>query len=275
MAALEPAYSFSDSPDPVVLRKGSAVARYKSSVFESEAELVLSFAPRPSIDVEGYFSPQPGTNARDIPIFEECSRFTFDGRELDGFLRSSSAGRKGLWLKFCPRNQLLQFGADGSVKLQRVVFHLFDFLKPTKLGRSGLVLEDERWSVRIQQIHAFGAGHKAIRADGITRITHLAELTRIDGESFSPEAADRQLAILSCFLAFVLGAWCPPVCAVGFDANREVAWERINSPRPQRASVANWLVRHQPQQAKALFPLFSKLWSCSDAWRACLREVVY
>lgn len=73
--------------------------------------------------------------------------------------------------------------------------------------------------------------------------THVVQIRRIDGGSFSGSAADQMLTGLTFGLSFALGRWVGLIHAQGFSAGGEPLWTQWGAPRaetPGRGSTRWW-----------------------------------
>lgn len=272
---ISPAFPFSDATDPVVLQQCRAEIKVKNGALSSDAEIRLTLLPRPSIDIVGIYKPQANSHPFKFGFGEDMAKLTLDGQVLEGFTRSVMMSEAGLQIRWCPSQLPIEIPAQDCTGLSRVAFHLFDFFNLRNLSGNTLMLDNGEWMVSIQQEKSVAETVRMIGEDGVCRFTHAAELVRKDGAQFSTEDANRQLEVLRYFLAFLRGTWCDPVCAVGFDAEGSRTWHYISEPRPHMAVASTWFDPYRPEDAAALFPMFHAKWCASDAWRECLREVIY
>lgn len=237
----------------------------------------LRSVPNPMIEIEGVFETCPGTNPGAKNMKPGVYPLSLDGQTFDVLttLISSDTGRPALRMKLCPRARPVLFRADKEAKARYVVFHVFDFPDLFKTDRGTITLENGMWIVRLHQ----RADHRSIwetsRADGIGRRTHLGELRRRNGDAFTFDDAEEQLALLDRFLAFVRGTWCDPVLSVGFDDEGARLWEVYHEPPARRLPAASWRDRYYSIQIVDLYPLFSRRWNQSSEWRNTLLEVIY
>jgi hypothetical protein len=80
--------------------------------------------------------------------------------------------------------------------------------------------------------------HKAL----VYVMTHVMELRRVDGTTFTPEEAEPVLEALHIGVSFALGRWVAPMLPVGQDASGQVVWESWQPPfcDPAQSPSSGW-----------------------------------
>ena len=81
-------------------------------------------------------------------------------------------------------------------------------------------LADHR-SVRPDHQRVWSDLHKA----DVYVMTHVMELRRADGASFTPDEVEPLLAALHIGVSFALSQWAAPMLPVGEDADGRIVWE--------------------------------------------------
>jgi hypothetical protein len=176
-------------------------------------------------------------------------------------------------------------GADNT-EMFRVVFHLFNFKEiigsSRSIGQHGTApygiehvnLKTENWAVELQSLPESPEHFKKLKNEGGYAVTHIGGFTRKDGICFSGKEAAQMLYLLRFFFSFAKGAWCEPVCAVGFDTSGNRVWESWLSPREPFCSPPSWFDQQNCRQVEELFPAFMSRWS-DEHWRDAFHEVIY
>lgn len=181
---------------------------------------------------------------------------------------------------------MIGFG-DDKTQMQYVVFHLFNFrdilgktksleqmeipscpIKPVHTQHVHLM--DDKWIVKLRSLVTSDKKRKFSGCE----MTHVGYLEKVDKTSFSGEEASKMLADLRHFFSFVKGAWCNPVCAVGFDSSGNRAWEYWSSPRISYSSDVSWFDEHHSEQLEELFPSFMSRWHDKN-WNDTLMKIIY
>jgi hypothetical protein len=140
-----------------------------------------------------------------------------------------------------PNPQRMRRGQPNEF-INRFVFHVANF--PNFLGAGGpsgdfilgtpaggrkrmgnAVFADPPWSIQLQAMMDTDKTVEALSRSGGYGITHIAELTRADGQTFAADEAENVLQKVYLFLSFARGAWAPVVLNVGFDTTGKRVYE--------------------------------------------------
>jgi hypothetical protein len=198
-------------------------------------------------------------------------RYPERGAEVAVLQTSASYGRHGTLLTE-------SFGAGSSLvmgsgeALSRVAFRVMNF--PEFTGR-GVLLEADGWQAVLYAAAETAANLEGLKSVGGYALTHLGDIRRGDGGTFTAAMFDEMQACLHYLLAFAAGSWAPPMLPVGYDAEGHRVWELWELPvYGPRSSMVNWFNRHQPSQLTGVFPGFLSLYK-SGFWAMELRRVVH
>lgn len=282
---LQPLFDFSAAPGPVTLFHGELKLCWENASQRAEAAVILNLAPKPHLAIEAKLFNLSATMAN--LLINDLSGITYslDGQEIEGFVKYLGFGLDGD-KKLCitPSCEPLQIVGDVQAKATvSSVFHLFNFPDfigkrkstiPLPAGYRHIVLQDDNWQVIIQSLIETTEATDNYKKNGGYFLTHVGELSRTDGASFSGDEASEQYHLVASFLSFLQGSRCRPICAVGFDKNGSRSWETWASP-PASIPAQSWFDPHHSAQAEALFPLFSKYWKGSEPSKDCLRSAIY
>ncbi len=160
--------------------------------------------------------------------------------------------------------------------MQYVVFYLYNFKKIiANKGRYSkhVNLEADNWVVELKSFADSENTFKKLKSEGGYGLTHVGCLKK-DGAPISGEEARDKLDMLYYFLSFAKGAWCNPVCAMGFNSSDRV-WESWSSPKESCSrSLGSWFDEHHSEQLEDLFPGFMKKWK-DKSWNVTLRKIIY
>jgi len=285
---LESAFDFSDCESSVLLYQGKAEICIEGNTYRGKGEVRLDLLPRANIHLYGQFKGIPFADVRKASSRETTILFSINGHRVEGFLLNIGGGATAqeMTVKWCPKSEPIIGIGNDSTQMTRVVFHLFNFVDLRGIRQSTeqdgttmhaiehVDLTCDGWKVELKSLLETRDNINRLKAEGGYRLTHIGCLEKIDCSSFSGKDADECLKALRFFLSFAKGAWCEPICAVGFDASDKRVWETWSSPREAWHTPLSWFDPHNSSQLVALFPGFMKRWA-NDDWREALHEVIY
>lgn len=283
---LQPAYDFSQAPEPVVLLQGPVEVHIGDDILRETADLILQFSPTPRLIFRTIIVNPPRTlPPRWMSMDPDNSFFSFNGVEVEAFcVRKTHTQTFALALDWCARQEPIAPYDMQSRTTVHAIYHLFNFTQfwggkhqnRAPEWCSLMMLESEDWRFSIQALPDGGTYKpwKRIREDDGCFLTHMLKMERKDGASFSGQDASEQHDLLSAFLSFVKGGSFAPVCGVGFDALEARTWATYTRPGGDQPA-RSWFTHVEASQAEDLFPLFARRWRQSDEWRACLYTSIY
>jgi len=189
-----------------------------------------------------------------------CTSRTDSGRGTEMVLQ---AGREPFCV--CSDNLL------GSVS-----FLVLNFPELFASARSALVLEADGWQISLQQVSGSEGIYKQLGEEGGYAFTHVGEISRIDGSSFSHKKARALLEALHFFFSFAAGAWTPPVFPIGMTPSGEKGWEEWGIGKSHMCGSArpSWLDKFSGESLADVFPGFYERW-CNPIWHKPLNDVIY
>lgn len=209
------------------------------------------------------------------------------GRQVEGFpAKTNVSTSTGTHVAWHPRSEPILGVGNDNTGMRRVVFHLFNFKEILGTTRSveqrdhsshaieHANLESSNWSVELRSLAETKENIEKLNNEGGYGLTHVASLKKNDGANFSGKHASEMLDALRFFFSFAKGAWCNPVCPVGFNKSGKTVWQSWSSPRDSWCSPLSWFDPHTSTQIEQLFPGFLRRWQDMD-WRAALHEVIY
>lgn len=239
-APISPIYDFNEPGQSIMLHDGpigGLAASDVAGVMELSCTSGLSFDWRVSPDAP--------------PDFANHSELSLELHRSDGYMRVHGVphGMSGGW------SNGGTFG-DREVPLKRIIAHWFnlprwhgsiDLLADTDSGkppraRDRWLHEVDGWRIRLDA----RPDHRGIWTDlhnsHVYVMTHVMELARADGGTFTATEAQRVLTALHVGVSFTLGRWAAPMLPVGVDASGNVAWEEWVSYHcdPARSISPGW-----------------------------------
>ncbi len=182
----------------------------------------------------------------------------------------------------------LSWGDAGRVR--KVRFHLTNFpnvLLPLSLHqkdadgerywRGSMLAEGGRWELRLDARPELKDLATAIEERQTFAVTHIGQLSRRDGETFSSDEIDSALRCLLALFSFGRGAWSAPMLPVGFDDRSARVWWNAGSVFCTAGLVRglSWLDSHDGDGFQQVAGQWMDLWE-EPQWRVALdRAVMY
>ena len=289
MNELEPAFDFIKDQSSILLHQGCAAICIDGNKYSGSGEVRLDLLPKADIHLYGYFEGVSVQDAMGAHMGQKTiSSFSIDGRQIEGF-RLSSGGdidSKEYNVKWCPKSEPILGVGDESTQMSRLVFHLFNFVDligtRRTMEQSGTAMHaiehidlvSDEWKIELKSLISTRENIKILKEAGGYQLTHIGDIQKTDGASFSGKDAYACLKAVRFFLSFAKGGWCEPLCAVGFDGVGNRVWECWSSPRDPWHEPISWFDHHNSSQLAALFPCFIKKWA-NDDWAEALQEVIW
>lgn len=267
-----PAFQFDDINQNVVLAKDTVTIRVDDNTYTGNGEVQLQLVPRATIQIIAEFQTVPVSATMQCAFGQDgITSLTFGAKNVPGLSLGvgGDANQQTMNLRWCPTSESIVGIGDEATTIQQIVFHLFNF----KDIINHVHLKSNDWQVDLRLMRETRDRIKRLKAEGGYGLTHIG-LLRKDSSSFSGKEAEKTLNALRFFLSFAKGAWCNPICAVGFDGSGNRVWESWSSPKEAWHSPLSWFDPHHCEQLAALFPGFVAKWNHED-WREALHEVIY
>lgn len=210
-----------------------------------------------------------GPTAVPVPVIAVRTTFTQSSVELD----------------CVPRSQPLIPSAGRGVRLTRAIVHLLNFPQFYCLGKSGsdvhyddgstrrllgrVLLEHRGWRIEIQESPDASALIKELKTHGGNAITHVIQLTRVSGRSFTAPALGRAVHDLHRLLSFAKGHWVPIFGIIGWSADGSLGYEdwgtRLSAPWQ---SPRGWFDIHHGEFLSGVYPGFADMLHDKEMARA-------
>jgi hypothetical protein len=289
MVELKPIFDFCANESCILHHDLPAEVCINKNTYKGTGNVRLELFPRATICFLGNFHGVIARDALDCLFGEADISFSFNNRQVDGFLMDSSGDidSQEYNVKWIP-NHKLSVGIGGhDTEISEIIFHLFNFVDFIGTRRSieqdkllshaieHIDLFCDQWNVEIKSLISTRENIKKLKeAGGGYCLTHVVSLKKINGAVFTGNNAEEILNALRFFLTFAKGCWCDPACAVGFDSSGDRVWESWLSPEISWQSPLSWFDHHHSTQLTYLFPGFMNRWK-DDDWRVALKEVIY
>ena len=180
-----------------------------------------------------------------------------------------------------------------SNSISKAVFHIFNWPKlhgpesyvlltgePPRCGGRGcgrFRMESDGWLVTVAEFEGTDGLVKKLAETGGYAITHVGQIERADGQTFSTEQLNGLIACLSDFFSLVAGRWSRPTLTVGFDdtgARVFEHWGMHQTTTGHYAGGNSFFDRQHDEIFPALFPSFWRLWH-EPLWHEPLHKAIY
>lgn len=280
---IQPIYTTEQANAPISLGRSPIEINCANQLIKCEGQANLRLLPSPRLIVTAKFtvglkdalslasatqsiSLKYGSDSPAIPV--HLLRTTGSS--------SQSEGENGE-AELCPIRENLTVCANRRKRLVSVTFHVVNFPRflsigadsknikycetPNKeqlLGRA--ILSDDDWHLEIQELPGTKALVEGLRSKGGYAITHVGQLKRHGGRSFTISAAERALRELHLFLSFARGLSSPVVLSVGFDSQGKRIYEnwgiQISTPWE---TCFSWFDTNHGETFSLLYPKFVAL----------------
>lgn len=285
-----PLFPFSEPNQSVIIAKDEALIKDSTGtvLLHGNAEVRLDLLPRPRIHVLI-------TNIEeldDIKKFELSIRF-FSGELVFLELKNHEKHIKGFvteWKSSNPKDPSLIFSSSSEpifgignddTHMQKIVFHLFNFkemLADNVIYPEHVHLEADNLVVELKSLTESENNFKKLKNEGDYGLTHIGCFKKRDDTFISGKEAIETLHALQYFFSFAKGAWCNPVCAVGFDLSENRVWESWSSPiyscSQNLSQPKSWFDAYHSEQIENLFPGFMNHWN-DQKWNDTFQKGIY
>jgi hypothetical protein len=290
---IESLYSQDEPNQPIELGQVAIQFDCQDVSYHKTATAIMRFLPKDSLE---FVVPLEGEDSwLGMKLFQggdPSIRLTLTDRTVtfDAFL-SATGGKHG-GLVFCPTQSGITV-TQPSAAISTATFHLFNFpafLGPenyilktgspplrgfTTCGRA--VLKADGWIITIAATDRTDDLEEELKAQGGHVITHVGQIVRENGTTFTSEELDNLLACLHHFLSFALGCWAGVALPVGFDSDGNRVFEQWGMRRSTDGpwnGFCSWFDRHHGELLSQVFPGFTALWN-NALWHTPLAHVVY
>ena len=121
-------------------------------------------------------------------------------------------------------------------------------------------LMHDGWRVGLVALPESRDRYERLKATGGYSFTHVGQLTRIDGSTFSVQQAERILESLRVFLSFARGAACGLPIRWGRGIDGEIVWRNFGSPIVDRwRQPHSWFDERHGELLSELFDAFCRV----------------
>lgn len=161
-------------------------------------------------------------------------------------------------------------------RIDRVFFYLLNFPELHSIGFPTDPLQADGWQVSFRPIPGAEDIYEELDEVGGYAFTHVGEIRRKNGNSFSIEMAESLTEMLHFFFSFSAGAWTPLVFPVGLNESDEKVWEEWGFGKNHMFGTRrlSWLDQHTGEALADVFPGFYEKWT-DPAWKKTLNDVIY
>lgn len=298
---IDPIYPQSSLNEPIDLGRVKVRFCHNGKTYQETAEVMMRFVPDERLMIiippEESVSQESGG-----PMTADKIESAFRGRfhlddVWDGKLELTergvvldvlqSSGGDGI-VVFLPRDSVVTV-TPATKDLLSAQFHLFNF--PDFCGPESYILKAaggwrvcgrtslraEGWNITIAATDKTDGLCEALKSEGGYVVTHVGEIRREDGSSFSDDQLHDLLRCLHAFLSFVTGRWAGLALPVGFDTSGKKAFEQWGLPKTASGAwhaSNSWFDKHHGELLPQTFPGYCALWK-HNLWHETLWKATY
>ena len=280
--AVRPIYAPAAPNEAVTLYEGPLAFRAQIREFQGQGAVRFVWLPQPAVVFEMHevtpteFIPQLGLGALASPT----RGFVFPASVTRLDLQNGPEGRSVAFHGHADEPPTL--GAGGT--LSAVVFHLANFHTymtprpepaPPEYDVHRTTFEADGWRVTLEAVENLRDVISSLDGCAGCAFTHVGRVERVDGGTFDAAAVADLLDALFYFFSFARGQWSPALLPVGFDAQRNRAWERWDARQTSDWRFRySWFPEFLPNCLADAFPGFMRLWKDPD-WNQSLRVSIH
>jgi hypothetical protein len=165
---------------------------------------------------------------------------------------------------------------DSDAECDRVIAHFTNLPTIFPAGSGRWAMSGAGWELTIEGRPDHAEALAELRRSLFFVVTHVGELRRTDGSSFTASEAVQALEAWQLALSFALGRWIAPLIPVGFLEGKRV-WEHWASWRcdPVSTDYLPWWSNAEGDDLKAFAKVFLEAWFSSDEEREIVRHVAH
>jgi hypothetical protein len=289
--------------DPIYLQRhpnetidlGNVAVQYNCNgqAYNDTAHAEMRFLPKHDLTFFVPFEGKPAEFA--LQLFSangHDGKLTLTTTNLTFEVNCLAAGNDCGGIVFSPRRSglavMLPFNA-----ISTATFHLFNFPDfhgpdnyvllsgepPLQGSRScgRAVLNADGWTISIAATDQTHRLVKELKEHGGYVITHMGQIVRDNGDSFTSEHLENVQTCLHYFLSYALGRWAGPALPIGFDVDGNRVFEYwglgVTARNAWNSSYSCFDVHHA-EFLSQLFPGFMSLWN-KPLWRTPLCHALY
>jgi len=269
-----------DLKEPLVLYRGEVESEVEGTPLTGEGVAWLGCFPSPKVFMSfGFDSPHRFS----IPIAQDSVEVALPGRGGGGVVRLGGSpdppeGEQASHRHMVSRAGNVERFEVGATDQEVRDVRFMTINGPELHGPSAacVTLVTDTWRFVIDQRHDMHVFAKDLKWEHPFGLTHVGQLTRVDGGNIALAEANDALELLSYFLSFVRGAAVAPALPCGLDGAGTKVWEDWGSVNrrvhPYRTTVI-WSDPSLTSQLAQLFTGFARRWD-DEADQDVLRYVL-
>jgi hypothetical protein len=290
---IAPVYSQAEPNQPINLGSVAVQFDHKGTTYQETANVVMRFLPADRLEFVFPLEGKPpmfgwsfivdGDRNVEIKLIDR-------GVSFEAFCVAVGGDHGGI--VFRPTKSGVRVTLP-SEAISTATFHLFNFpdfngpedyilvtgelpLQSAKVcGR--VVIKAEGWSIIIAATDQTDSLTKKLDRQGGYVLTHMGQIAREDGTTFSSERLDDLLNCLHYFLSFALGRWTGVALPIGFDAEGDRVFEEWGMRKIADGrwdGSTSWFDMRHGDLLSQVFPGFLSLWT-NKIWRQPLTHALY
>lgn len=245
--------------DPVTLHEGPVTLHLGNPSISGTGKLVLRFVPDTGLRFEAEVPSLLHGVGDEITaeIAGATARVTVSSTSMSAKGRSHSSKLSG---------HVRVFTIGGTEALVAAGFQIVNFpdfftpgpRPPSPFGSSEVGrIQIGVWLIHFAPTDPSGKMFESLKESGGYGFTHVGNLARIDGSSFTAAEADDLLEVLTRFLSYARGSACGMPVRWGIGSSGSICWQRWGSSvvNPWK-TPDNWFEEHHGNLLSEVFPLF-------------------
>lgn len=290
VSRIRPRYVSQKANTPIILGTAPVEITAGNARLIGDGTAYLQLVPRDRVIVKARFREFSGP----LPLGLEplTMRFGEKGRPTRVLSVQTSSSNNNMEMDLLSTQGPFALCRDRRVRLREIIFHVLNFPDFLSIGEGStdfnyqsngvgrrlgrVLLSSGDWLVEIQALPNTAASIKQLKSEGGSAITHVGQVSRTDGRSFTILAAERAVNDLHRFLSFARGLHTAIFGVVGISASGGVAYEdwgtRLSTPWE---SPLGWFDIHHGQMLAQVYPGFVSLLHDSQMQSAVGRAVYW
>lgn len=163
----------------------------------------------------------------------------------------------------------------GGGEIRQLWLHLLNLRSGSKgWHRNAVRALGSEWDLQIRRVTNIESVREHLDRSGGFEVTHVAMLSRVDGEAFTSEVATELARTVSWFLDLVAGTHVGVAVPVGVDANGTACWSRWSVSKCTRwITLPTWAGHEDVSPFESAWEPFLQSWTRSD-WEPVLRSAI-
>jgi len=262
--------------------------KINDNIYNTSLKVALDISRNPLIIFEGELQE---IDTHSLLKFLEDNQMSilYNQDWLDGIVikATTSIGKNNISFTWTPKKQPVFALGDNSTKVEKLIFHIFNFVdyisetysieeKESSVKRiNNITFYDDAWKIEIKSLFDTSDNIISSKKDGKFRLTHLGCIKKQDNSLFGLDESMDILFRLKYFLSFIKGNWCETTCPIGLDSTNTPIFKIWISPMSIESKYPpnTWFDMHDCD-LQILYKGFTEKWN-DDNWHNTLRDSIF